>query len=79
MDWIAANAAHCIFPMKAYLSVSEIAEVTNKEKTTVQRWIKAGKLRQAQKVGNEYRIPHEAFKKWWDANMKGAKLPDTHK
>lgn len=65
--------------MKTYLSVSEIAEVTKKEKTTVQRWIKAGKFGTVQKVGNEYRVAHESFKKWWEKNMKGSGLNERYK
>ena len=53
-------------PMKVYLSVSEIARVTRKEKTTILRWIRAGKFGNVRKIGNEYQVPHEDFKKWWD-------------
>jgi excisionase family DNA binding protein len=56
--------------MKVYLSVAEIADVTKKEKTTVLRWIKAGRFGNIRKVGNEFRVPHESFKKWWDGRMR---------
>ena len=56
--------------MKAYLSVAEIARITRKEKTTVQRWIRAGKLGNVRKVGNEYQVSHQAFRKWWAENMQ---------
>ena len=52
--------------MKAYLSVTEIANVTKKQRSTIVRWIKAGKFEQVRKVGNEYQVSHESFKKWWD-------------
>ncbi len=55
--------------MKVYLSVSEIARVTRKEKTTVLRWIRAGKFGNVRKIGNEYQVPHEDFKKWWDESI----------
>ncbi len=61
--------------MKAYLSVTEIAKVTKKQRSTVVRWIKAGKFEQARKVGNEYQVPHESFKKWWGKNT-GCLEPD---
>ena len=54
--------------MKVYLSVAEIANVTKKEKTTVLRWIKAGKFGNVRKLGNEYQVPHDDFRKWWDEN-----------
>lgn len=57
--------------MKPYLSVTEIARVTQKERSTIVRWIKAGKFNNVRKVGNGYQIPHESFKKWWDKNMSG--------
>jgi predicted site-specific integrase-resolvase len=37
---------------------AEIANITKKEKTTVLRWIKAGRFGNILKVGNEYRVPH---------------------
>ena len=55
--------------MKVYLSVAEIARVTKKEKTTVLRWIRAGKFGNVRKIGNEYQVPHEDFKKWWDESI----------
>ena len=65
--------------MRAYLSVAEIAKVTKKEKTTVLRWIGAGKFGNVRKVGNEYRVPHEEFKRWWDEEMKGTELSERQK
>ena len=67
------NEANAVFIMKVYLSVAEIANVTKKEKTTVLRWIKAGKFGNISKVGNEYRVPHESFKKWWDRRLRKSK------
>jgi len=61
--------------MKIFLSVAEIANVTKKEKTTVLRWIKAGSFGKIRKVGNEYRVPHESFKKWWEGRMRRS-IPD---
>ncbi len=65
--------------MKAYLSVTEIAKVTKKERSTVVRWIKAGKFGQVRKIGNEYQIPHNSFRKWWDENMGGIKPDERQK
>jgi excisionase family DNA binding protein len=59
--------------MKKYLSISDIAQITNKERSTVFRWIKAGKLGQVRKVGNEYQVPHESFEMWWNANVQWEK------
>lgn len=50
--------------MKAYLSVTEIAKVTKKQRSTIVRWIKVGKFEYVRKAGNEYQICHESFKKW---------------
>ena len=57
-------------PMKKYLSISDIAQITDKERSTVFRWIKAGKLGKVRKVGNEYQVPHESFAKWWNDNVQ---------
>ena len=65
--------------MKAFLSVTEIAKVTKKERSTIIRWIKAGKFGNVRKIGNEYQIPHESFKKWWDENMNGMKPLERNK
>jgi len=53
---IALNEAIVNSGMKIFLSVAEIANVTKKEKTTVLRWIKAGRFGNIRKVGNEYRV-----------------------
>ena len=75
---IAFNEAIAVIVMKAYLSVAEIANVTKKEKTTVLRWIKAGRFGSIRKVGNEFRIPHESFKKWWEMRSSRNKFRDNH-
>ena len=72
---IALNDAIALFVMKVYLSVAGIANVTKKEKTTVLRWIKAGRFGNIRKVGNEFRVPHESFKKWWEGRMRRS-VPD---
>jgi excisionase family DNA binding protein len=64
--------------MKAYLSVTEIARVTQKERSTIVRWIKAGKFGNVRKVGHEYQVPHESFKRWWDDNTRGIKPGERH-
>ena len=56
--------------MKTYLNAGEIANLLKKEKTTIIRWIKAGKFGFISKVGNGYQVPLMNFKKWWDANMR---------
>lgn len=56
--------------MKRYLSISDIAQITNKERSTVFRWIKAGKLGRVRKIGSEYQVPHESFEKWWSENVQ---------
>ena len=56
--------------MKSYLSVTEIAKVTQKERSTIVRWIQAGKFDGVRMVGNEYQVPHGSFEKWWSENMK---------
>ena len=73
----ALNEVIAVFVMKVYLSVAEIANVTKKEKTTVLRWIKAGRFGSIRKVGNEYRIPHESFKKWWEMRSRRSKPRDN--
>jgi len=55
--------------MKTYLSAAEIAKVTRKEKSTILRWIKAGRFKRVRKVGNEYQVSHESFRRWWEKNM----------
>ena len=67
---IALNEAIVNSGMKIFLSVAEIADVTKKEKTTVLRWIKAGRFGNIRMVGNEYRVPHESFKKWWEGRIR---------
>ena len=69
------NEAIAVYVMKVYLSVAEIADVTKKEKTTVLRWIKAGMFGNIRKIGNEYRVPHDSFKKWWEGRMRRS-IPD---
>ena len=56
--------------MKVYLSVSEIVKVTGKQRTTIVRWVQAGKFGKIRKVGHEYQIPHGNFKQWWDRNAR---------
>ena len=53
MVLIVFNATIAAIVMKIFLSVAEIANVTKKEKTTVLRWIKAGRFGNIRKV----RIP----------------------
>ena len=65
-----------VYVMKVYLSVAKIANVTKKEKTTVLRWIKAGMFGNIRKIGNEYRVPHESFKKWWGRRMRRSMLEE---
>lgn len=72
----ALNDVIAVFVMKAYLSVAEIANVTKKEKTTVLRWIKAGRFGSIRKVGNEYRVPHESFKKWLESKPRKGKIDE---
>ena len=62
--------------MKIFLSVAEIADVTKKEKTTILRWIKAGRFGNIRMVGNEYRVPHESFKKWWERRIRRSLTDD---
>lgn len=52
--------------MKAYLSITEIAKITGKERSTVVRWVKSGEFFSVRKIGNEYHVPIDSFKKWWD-------------
>jgi len=56
--------------MKNYLGVSKIAKITGKPRTTILRWIQAGKFGDILKVENEYQVPHEQFSQWWEQNMK---------
>jgi len=56
--------------MKSYLGVSKIAKITGKPRTTILRWIQAGKFGDILKVENEYQVPHEQFYLWWKKNMK---------
>ncbi len=51
--------------MKSYLTITDIAEITGKERSTIFRWIKAGLFEKVRKLGNEYQVPHESFHKWW--------------
>ena len=44
------------YPVKQF-SVEEYAAATNTESVTVRQWIRRGKLRNALKVGSEWRIP----------------------
>lgn len=52
--------------MKAHLSITEIAKITNKERSTVVRWVKSGEFGDVRKVGNEYQVSIDSFKNWWD-------------
>ena len=65
--------------MKAYLSVTEIAQVAKKERSTIVRWIKMGKLGKIRKIGNEYQVPHESFKRWWEKRLKAGKPSERNK
>jgi excisionase family DNA binding protein len=56
--------------MKTHLGITEIAVITGKERSTVFRWIKSGKLGKVRKIGGEYQVPHESFVKWWNETMK---------
>ena len=76
---IALNEAIVNSGMKIFLSVAEIADVTKKEKTTVLRWIKAGMFGNIRKIGNEYRVPHDSFKKWWEGRMRRSKPDEQQK
>ena len=76
---IALNEAIVNTGMKVYLSLAEIANVTKKEKTTVLRWIKAGRFGNIRMVGNEYRVPHESFKKWWEGRLDRSKPDEFQK
>ena len=73
------NEAIAVYVMKVYLSVAEIADVTKKEKTTVLRWIKAGMFGNIRKVGNEFRVPHDSFKKWWEGRIRRSKPDELQK
>ena len=53
------NEAIAVFVMKVYLSFVEISNVTKMAKTTVLRWIKAGRFGNMRKVGNEFRVSHK--------------------
>lgn len=75
----ASNEAIAVFVMKVYLSIAEIANVTKKEKTTVLRWIKAGRFGNIRKFGNEYRVPHVSFKKWWVKRLQKSELNKSKK
>ncbi|MCI0558938.1 MAG: helix-turn-helix domain-containing protein [Nitrososphaera sp.] len=72
-------ATNATIAMKAYLSVTEIAKVTQKERSTIVRWIKAGRFGKVLKLGNEYQVAHESFKRWWDKNMRSIKSNDEQK
>ena len=65
--------------MKQYLSISDVAQITNKERSTVFRWIKAGKLGTVRKVGSEYQIPHENFNEWWQENIQTIETTERSK
>lgn len=56
--------------MKKFLSVSDIAQITKKERSTIFRWIKSGKLGEVRKLGNEYQVPLENFERWWASNVQ---------
>jgi excisionase family DNA binding protein len=59
--------------MKADLSITEIAKITGKERSTVVRWVKSGEFVNVRKIGNEYHVPIDSFKKWWDQISKSEK------
>ena len=56
--------------MKNYLGVSDIAKITGKERSTIIRWIQAGKFGNVLMMGNEYHISHQQFNIWWEHNVK---------
>lgn len=56
--------------MKKYLGVTEIAKITGKQRSTVFRWVQAGRFGQVRKIGGEYQVPHESFEKWWSDQIK---------
>lgn len=62
--------------MKAHLSITEIAKITNKERSTVVRWVKSGEFGDVRKVGNEYQVSIDSFKRWWDKVTKKEKQKD---
>ncbi|NJE06942.1 IS607 family transposase [Thermococcus sp. M39] len=48
--------------MPKYYKASEVAELLNYNKTTIIRWIKAGKIK-GQKIGRDWRIPEDEVKR----------------
>lgn len=57
--------------MKTYLTVRGIAKILDKERSTVIRWIQAGRLGQVKKIGGDYQIPQENFRRYWEESLVG--------
>lgn len=65
--------SHSLQQMKRFYTVQDIARLAKVNKTTVFRWLKAGKFGTVQRIGNEYRISPESYKKWWESSIVGKK------
>ncbi len=55
--------------MKKFLTASQIAKLEDVTSATSARWARAGKFEGTRKVGREYRIPIESYRKWHEDTM----------
>ena len=55
--------------MKKYLNAAQIAKLENVSHSAVTRWAHAGKFENVRKVGREFRIPIESYRKWRESTM----------
>jgi excisionase family DNA binding protein len=58
--------------VKQYLSAAEIARLLSIDKSTVTKWVWAGKFENVHRIGDhgKYRIPLESVNKFLETNQK---------
>lgn len=55
--------------MKKYLNASQIAKLEDVNQVTAVNWVREGKFENARKVGREYRVPIESYRKWRESTI----------
>jgi len=56
--------------MKQFLSAAEVGRLLNLDKSTITKWVKAGKFENVHRIGDKgnYRIPLESVNKFIEIN-----------
>jgi excisionase family DNA binding protein len=56
--------------MRNYITIKEVAEILEKDTSTIRRWIQKGEFDDARKVAGEYEISLKSFNRWWKKNVR---------